>query len=320
MKGSRMLMLGAAALIGIPVLAFGIYIAVNFVLPALFTTPSVTGVPTARSSNLDALRTQQAERALTATAARSSFYQNGVRAAAFAAPEAGEQIAQELYVSCTAARGVTATPNNAPTATPTLTVTPTLATTPEPTPAATSEPNFVFLTIIGEESEACYQVGEILNGRFVLAVGVTKEIAGEVAIDLNNLANSQLSEEINVNLAQIRSDQRNRDNWMISERGFNFNRFPIAKLTDAELIDLPARPYREGETVTFQIKGKLQVREAIRETVFTATGRYADGVLVVTAFADVKLTDFGLNPPDLGFVRVNNDVRIVLNIVARAAE
>lgn len=47
-------MLGAAALIGIPVLAFGIYIAVNFVLPSIFTTPSVTGVPTARSNNLDA--------------------------------------------------------------------------------------------------------------------------------------------------------------------------------------------------------------------------------------------------------------------------
>jgi polyisoprenoid-binding protein YceI len=313
MKRSRTLMLGAAALIGIPVLAFSIYIAVNFVLPALFTTPSVTGVPTARSNNLDALRTQQAERTLTATAARSSFYQNGVRAAAFGAPEAGKRIAQELYVSCTAARGVTATPNNAPTATPMPTA------TPEPTPAAVAESNFVFLTIVGEESEACYQVGEILNGNFVLAVGVTKEIAGEVAIDLGNLANSQLSEEINVNLAQIRSDQRNRDNWMISERGFNFNRFPIAKLTDAELIGLPARAYREGETITFQIKGNLQVRETVRETIFTAMGRYADGVLVVTAFTDLKLTDLDLNPPDLGFVRVNDDMRIILNLVARAA-
>jgi polyisoprenoid-binding protein YceI len=313
MKRSRTLMLGAAALIGIPVLAFSIYIAVNFVLPALFTTPSVTGVPTARSNNLDALRTQQAERTLTATAARSSFYQNGVRAAAFGMPEAGKRIAQELYVSCTAARGVTATPNNAPTATPMPTA------TPEPTPAAAGESNFVFLTIVGEESEACYQVGEILNGSFVLAVGVTKEIAGEVAIDLGNLANSQLSEEINVNLAQIRSDQRNRDNWMISERGFNFNRFPIAKLTDAELIGLPARAYREGETITFQIKGNLQVRETVRETIFTAMGRYADGVLVVTAFTDLKLTDLDLNPPDLGFVRVNDDMRIILNLVARAA-
>jgi polyisoprenoid-binding protein YceI len=158
-----------------------------------------------------------------------------------------------------------------------------------------------------------------LNGNFVLAVGVTKEIAGEVAIDLGNLANSQLSEEINVNLAQIRSDQRNRDNWMISERGFNFNRFPIAKLTDAELIGLPARAYREGETITFQIKGNLQVRETVRETIFTAMGRYADGVLVVTAFTDLKLTDLDLNPPDLGFVRVNDDMRIILNLVARAA-
>lgn len=307
-------MLGAAALIGIPVLAFGIYIAVNFVLPSIFTTPSVTGVPTARSNNLDALRTQQAERALTATAARNSFYQNGARAVAFSAAEQPALRPQALYISCTAARGATATPNNAPTATPMPTA------TPEPTPSAAEESNFVFLRIVGEESEACYQVGEILNGSFVLAVGVTNAIDGEVAIDLGNLANSQLSEEINVNLAQIRSDQRNRDNWMISDRGFNFNSFPIAKFTDAELIGLPERAYREGESLTFQIKGNLQVRENVRETTFTAMGRYAEGVLVVTAFADLKLTELGLTPPNLGFVRVNDEVRIVLNLVARAAE
>ncbi|MFQ3537032.1 MAG: YceI family protein [Aggregatilineales bacterium] len=314
MKRSRALMLGAAALIGIPVLAFGLYIAVNFILPSIFTTPSVTGVPTARSNNIDALRTQQAERTLTATAARSSLHQTGVQAVAFGA-NAGTRLAgQELYVSCTAARGATATPRNVPTATPMPTA------TPEPTPTAPAESDFVFLSIVGEESEACYQVGEILNGSFVLAVGVTREIAGEVAIDLGNLANSQLSEEINVNLAQIRSDQRNRDNWMISERGFNFNRFPIAKFTDAELIGLPERAYREGETLTFQIRGNLQVREAVRETVFTAMGRYENGVLVVTAFADLKLTELGLTPPNLGFVSVNDDMRIVLNLVARAAD
>ncbi|MFN7209873.1 MAG: YceI family protein [Aggregatilineales bacterium] len=307
-------MLGAAALIGIPVLAFGIYIAVNFVLPSIFTTPSVTGVPTARSNNIDALRTQQAERALTATAARNSLYRDGARAVAFDAAEQPAPRPQELYVSCTAARGATATPRNAPTATPMPTA------TPEPTPSAAEESNFVFLSIVGEESEACYQVGEILNGSFVLAVGVTKEIAGEVAIDLGNLANSQLGEEINVNLAQIRSDQRNRDNWMISDRGFNFNSFPIAKFTDAELIGLPERAYREGESLTFQIKGNLQVRESVRETIFTAMGRYEEGVLVVTAFADLKLTELGLTPPNLGFVSVNDDVRIVLNLVARAIE
>ncbi|PJF36537.1 MAG: hypothetical protein CUN49_04870 [Candidatus Thermofonsia Clade 1 bacterium] len=314
MKRSRALMLGAAALIGIPVIAFGIYIAVNFVLPSLFTEPSMTGVPTARSNNLDALRTQQAERNLTATAMRGSFYQNNVRAIAFAQPHADSGNAQTLYVSCTAARGVTATPNNAPSPTPMP------SPTPDPTPAAVGESNFVFLSIVGEESEACYQVGEILNGNYVLAVGVTKEIDGEVAIDLGNLANSQLSEEINVNLAQIRSDQRNRDNWMISARGFDFNRFPIAKFTDAELIGLPERAYREGETLTFQIKGNLQVREAVRQTTFTAMGRYQDGVLVVTAFTDLKLTDLGLQPPNLGFVRVNDEVRIVLNLVARATD
>lgn len=314
MKRSRALMLGMAALIGIPVLIVGIYVAVNFVLPALFTTPSTTGVPTARSNNIDALRTQQAERALTTTpptATNSAFYQNGVRAAAYSAPDVRNLLAQELYVSCTVARGVTATPQNAPSATPTVTA------TPEPTPTV-GESNFVFLSIVGAESEACYQVGEILNGSFVLAVGVTKEIAGEVAVDLSNLANSQLGEEINVNLAQIRSDQRNRDNWMISSQGFNFNQFPIAKLTDAELIGLPERAYREGEMLTFQIKGNLQVRETVRETTFTAMGMYSDGVLVVTAYTDLKLTDLDLNPPNLGFVRVNDDVRIVLNLVARA--
>lgn len=148
MKRSRALMLGAAALIGIPVIVFGIYIAVNFIIPSIFTTPSVTGVPTARSNNLDALRTQQAERNLTATAARKSLYQHGVHAVAFGANAERPLPAQELYVSCTAARNATATPANVPTATPMPTA------TPEPTPTATAELNFVFLTIVGEESRS----------------------------------------------------------------------------------------------------------------------------------------------------------------------
>ncbi len=134
-------------------IAFGIYIAVNFVLPSLFTEPSMTGVPTARSNNLDALRTQQAERNLTATAMRGSFYQNNVRAIAFAQPHADSGNAQTLYVSCTAARGVTATPNNAPSPTPMP------SPTPDPTPAAVGGSNFVFLSIVGEESVS------LLSGR-----------------------------------------------------------------------------------------------------------------------------------------------------------
>lgn len=303
------------------VVIVGAYVAIKYIIPSIVTEVAVTGVPTPNNSRFDALKTSQAQTATarpqstaTTTGALIGAPGSAIVSIAYVPPVVPVLPAQEnLYTSCTAVRGITPTPSDAA---PTPTVMPTAEPTAEAAPPS-GEANFVFLTISAEESEACYQVGEILRDRFNFVVGVTKTIAGEVAIDLNNVANSQMGDEFNVNLAEIKSDQGNRDRWMISGQGFNFNAQPIAKLTNTQLIGLPARPYVEGETLTFQIVGELTIKDTTRQLTFNSTAKYENDVLVVTAYTDTKLTEIGLFPPDLGFVKVNDEVRIILNLVAR---
>jgi polyisoprenoid-binding protein YceI len=309
------------AAIAAAVVLVGGYVAIKYIIPSIVTEVAVTGVPTARSNNLDVLKTSQAETRIARTAtpqtrtlnASSADSSSGLMNAAYVElPEAGAaQQAAPLYESCIAAREATPTPE------------PTIVPAAEATPAAEApagDADYVFLTVVAEESEACFQVFEMLRGRPTTAVGVTKTIAGEIALDRANIANTQLGEEFNVNLAELKSDQGMRDRWVISSMGFNFNQFPFAKLTEAKAIGLPARPYQEGEVLQFQITGKLLIREAAVDVTFNAKASFKDGTLVANAYADYKLTDWGLQPPDLGFVKVEDPFRIVLNIVAREAQ
>jgi len=310
----------AAALV---IVFAGGYIAYNYILPALFTPPGPTGVPTAQSGGLRATLTERAN--LTATARTSTptlsgtqASGNGILSVAYQ-PNPRPQIDAQtsLYTSCLTVRGSTPTPSAAgpaPTAAATSEAQPTQASTPS-TPG-----DVVIYRIVKEESEACFQVGEVLRGAFNLVVGVSKEMDGEVAIDRTNVANTLLGDEIVVNIAQLTTDDPMRNNWFRSERGFNFNKYPTAKLTQTTLLDLPSTPYKDGDVLNFHIAGKLQVREATRDVVFTATAVLKDGTLVVTAYSDIKLTDFGMTPPDLGMVKANDEVRIVLNLVLRESK
>jgi polyisoprenoid-binding protein YceI len=295
------------AVVAVIAVIAAILLARDWIIPT-FATPSVTGVPTAENPF--------------ATSTQSSYVSpgsNGVQAIGFvdsAAPAARPQ--QELlYISCTAARQATATPTSAAieataTAEATMMVTPASA---EPTP---TESDPIVLRIIGEESEACYQVGEVFLGdnQFNLAVGVTKTIDGFVQVDRANVAASQLG-EIVINIAEFKSDSDRRDG-IIRQRWLESNTYPVARLTEATLVGLPARTYEDGEVLTFQIVGMLEIREVQKEVTFNVSASLTGDTLVVTGYADVLMTDFGFDPPNIaGFVAANNEMRIVLNLVAR---
>ncbi|MEP7290034.1 MAG: YceI family protein [Chloroflexota bacterium] len=248
------------------------------------------------------------------TTSRTGFNADpNIQLVAFAPGERSVRDQQALYESCTVLRGSTPTPegSDAPTVTPTI----------DPAalaPTKTSGDNVVFYKIVAEESEACYQVGEIFaNGNeFNLAIGVTKTIDGEVAIDMNNVANSQIGDFI-INVSEFKSDSDRRDG-MIRQRFLESNKYPYAKLTEANIIGLSAGPYKEGDVLKFKVVGKLELHGTARETTFDATARLQDGTLVVIAASDVKMSDYGFDAPDIaGVVKANDELHIILNLVAR---
>lgn len=302
-----------AALIVVAVAAIGL-IVITQVLPGL-TQAQTAGTP-AITSQFGDIKTRVKTAAPTSTT--SMFNERTNDSVAFIAyrtePQQAVTLAQFQFKSCTEDRGATPTPEGAPaqaTAAPTL--------EPAATAAAVGEPDFIVLRIVGEESEACYQVGEVFfnqNNRFNLAVGVSNAINGEIAIDRANVANSKIG-EIAVDISQLRSDEFMRDG-RIRRQWLESNKYPVAKLTDAKTVGLPARPYKDGEVLNFKVVGMLQIRDVKKEITFNTTASLRGDTLTGTATTDFKMTDFGFDPPSIaGMLKADNAVHLIFNFVAR---
>lgn len=203
----------------------------------------------------------------------------------------------------------------------------TSAATQAATAATSGGDDILFLSIVGSESQACYLTTEsFLSGNFMKlppgfngAVGITKTIGGDIALDRTNVANSQVG-DITINISEFKSDNDQRDGF-IRQRFLESNKYPFATLTGATVIGLPVRAYKEGETLQFQIKGILTVHGTKRETVFNATGSLTGGTLVVTATTDLKMSDFSIQVPDIGgLLKVEDAMRLEVNLVARQAQ
>jgi polyisoprenoid-binding protein YceI len=314
-RNRRVLIIGVVVII---VLIAAILFVRDWVLPT-FAPSAVTGVPTSAGAFSD-LKTFQAQtQTASAPTAPSSGAMNTIQLVSFTTNKPLRPLAMQdapLYESCTKTRGATPTPQGARA---TAAATAATSAVPAATQAAGAA-DYLFLKVVGTESEACYLVGEVFLGEnsYNLAVGVTHSIEAEVAVDRNNIANSQIS-DITINISEFTSDQPRRDG-IIRQRWLESNKFPFAKFAGAKIVGLPARPYKDGEKLSFQITGKLTVRDVTKDVTFNATGALTGKVLVVNAFTDILMTDFGFDPPSVGgFVQANNELRIVLNLVAREA-
>ncbi len=317
MKNRRVLI--AVAVVVVIVVA-AVVIITQAIIPAT-TTATGVGTPITTSQFGD-IKTKPKS----ATSTQSGFNlgaHNGVQLVAFVS-QPGQDFSetQVKFQACTDLRGATGTPvkgTPAISGTAAATAAATQAAAAAATVAANTDPDFIVMQIVAEESEACYQVGEILinqNNRFNLAIGVTKAIAGEIAIDRANIANSRVG-NITIDVSQLQSDSSLRDG-RIRREWLESNRFPKVTLIDAKIVGLPAKSYQDGEVLKFQVVGTMQVRDAKRETTFDVTASLKGDTLTGTAIADFKMTDFSFNPPNIGGVlKADNDVRVVFNFTAR---
>lgn len=302
-----------AAVLAVVVVAA--YVIFGILLPGT-TQPLTTGTPVITSQFGD-IKTKEKTAAPTSTTGAFNTGDYGVRLVAYA-PQADSGLVpfQIEITPCNAVSGATATPPG-DSAQPTAAAT--LMATAAATAAANVEPDFIVMQIVSEESEACYQVGELFldqRNRFNLAIGITKAIAGEIAIDRANLANSRVG-EIAIDISQLRSDSGTRDG-RIRRDWLESNKFPLAKLTESRVVGLPARAYEDGEVLNFQVVGLLQIRDVQKEVVWNVTASLTGDTLTGSASADILMTDFGFEPPEiLGTLRANNEAHLILNFVAR---
>lgn len=174
--------------------------------------------------------------------------------------------------------------------------------------------------IAPEESEVRFIVDETLLGNPKTVIGSTNQVAGDLLVDFQNPANSEIG-AIRVNLRTLRTDNEFRNRAL---RGQILQAdqadFEFAEFTPTALLGLPER-VTFGAPASFQISGRLTVHGVTREVTFEAMLTPASDTRIEgNAQATVRYQDFGMAIPEApGVANVSDEVRLEIDFVAHAA-
>ena len=200
--------------------------------------------------------------------------------------------------------------------------------TAAPQPEATQAPAAVQATgdarlfrIVPEESEARYEIDELLRGEPTRVVGLTDQVAGDIIVDFANASASQVGViRINVRTMETPEDRRDR---AVRSRILQSaeDQFEFVDFTPTALEGLPDS-VAVGDTASFTIVGDLKVRDITAEARFQATVTVvAEDRLEGTAEATILRSTYNLVIPQVPFVAdVGEEVLLGIKFVATAVD
>lgn len=173
----------------------------------------------------------------------------------------------------------------------------------------------VIFAIVQAESEARFLIDEVLNGAPKTVVGVTNQVAGEIAVYPDDPTRSRIG-AIRVNARALATDNSFR-NRAIKNRILNTDAYEFVTFTPTELVGLPASA-GIGESYAFQVVGDLTVRDVTRPVTFDATiTPTSETRLEGSATTTILYPDFSLSIPKVPSVAsVEDEVILEIEFVA----
>jgi polyisoprenoid-binding protein YceI len=228
-------------------------------------------------------------------------------------PTATLELVVEATTAPAAEPAATAEPAAEPTAAPAEE--PTATAEPAAEPAAAAAP--VLFEIVQAESEARFIIDEVLRGSPVRVVGVTDQVAAQVAIDPANPGATQLG-EVRVNARTLATDNDFR-NRALRNQILDTNTYEFVTFQPTELAGLP-ETVTVGQPFSFQVVGDLTVKDVTQSVTFDVTVTPVSETriegLATTTF---PYRDFGVSIPEVPSVDlVADDVTLELAFVAEA--
>ncbi|MFZ5917834.1 MAG: YceI family protein [Chloroflexota bacterium] len=195
--------------------------------------------------------------------------------------------------------------------------TPVAEATPTETQKPDAAPAFTIFEIVQAESEARFKIDEVLQGAPKTVIGITDQIAGEIAIHTGDPPLAQIG-TILVNARTLTTDNEFR-NRAIKNRILQTDTYEFVTFAPTEILGLPAS-VSVGESLAFQIVGHLTVRDVSRQVVFEATVTpVSETRLEGSARTTILYADFDLSIPDSPSVdTVEDEVTLELDFVAVA--
>src|SRR4030042_5542225 len=110
-------------------------------------------------------------------------------------------------------------------------------------------------------------------------------------------------------------DGGRRDNY-IRQNTLQTDTFPFAEFEIDEVHGFPI-DYTEGTEVPLTLTGRMTIRETELPLTFEVKARQSGDTLTAVADTSFNMTDFGLDPPQLAFVTVEDGVQLQVVLVAR---
>jgi len=158
----------------------------------------------------------------------------------------------------------------------------------------------------------------VLNDAPKTVIGTTDQVAGEIAIDPQNPAQTRVGViQIDARALSTDSDFRNR---AIKNQILQTDQYEYVTFTPTQIVGLP-QTGAIGTPYTFQIVGDLTIRDVTKQVTFDVTATAAATSRIEgTATTSIAYADYGISIPQVRQVAsVADQVRLELDFVAVAA-
>lgn len=159
---------------------------------------------------------------------------------------------------------------------------------------------------VTEGSQVGYRVDEVLNGKEVTVVGRTEDVNGEVVVEGTTI----ISADVEVDVASITTDSTARDEYFANTT-MQVSKFPTASFILDTPVEVPDLTSGTGE---LNASGELTLADKTLPYGITFTIQRIAGELVITGNIPVQFSDFNIEAPNLGFVRVENQGKIEFSL------
>jgi len=160
-------------------------------------------------------------------------------------------------------------------------------------------------------SKAGYRLDEVLNGSEVTVTGSTEHVSGQASMSGLTLTAASFS----VDVASITSDNITRDSFFRLQ-ALQASEFPQATFTMTGPAVSAVEP-QLGVPQTLSAQGELTLRGVTKQVTVELTAVLGKTSVLVTGSVPISFMDFGVEPPKLGFVTVEDTgfVDFTLNLI-----
>jgi polyisoprenoid-binding protein YceI len=206
----------------------------------------------------------------------------------------------EVAAVPTSTPAATTIPTEIPTQTSPTVSPPTESVTPAETAAPAAQGGVLVYQINQDESQVRFNIYELLRGSPKDVIGKSNQVAGQVAIDLNDLSTAQVG-EIVINARTLETDDSRR-NQAIRNRILFTDQYEFIKFTPTQISGLSGSA-AAGQSFTFQVTGDLTIKDVTKLVTFEVNVMVESPErLVGSAKTTIALADFNLSVPNVPFV------------------